>query len=256
MNRKEFVRCHKIGKKALYNCIINKKSPIIVRFQQFSDRSAVWSKQFQLKDKNYSISENFASDVGYRRRLLYLVLVAAKKSGNYDKKALLNGDVLLINNLAYTMDNINELPKDIHPCNLSYKENDQWLIFGEMRSIFNCLSNLYKQDLTFEGVIYDNFKSADQHQKADRFGDTASSSRNLCAQFPAEARIKNLNSATWNKDNESIMIELLSIKFAPGTELEDKLMPTAGKSISEAGFSEKFAIRVPLHHKDLFNTTR
>ena len=83
VNRIQFVRCHRIGKKALYNGGINKKRPIIVRFQQFSDRSDVWGKRFQLKDKNYSISENFANDVEYRRWLLYPVLVAAKKSGNY-----------------------------------------------------------------------------------------------------------------------------------------------------------------------------
>ena len=112
VNRIEFVRCHIIGKKALYNGGINKIRPIIVRFQQFSDRSELWGNRFQLKDKNCSISENFANDVKYyKRRLLYPVLVAAKKSGNYDKKAFLNGDVLLINNVAYTMYNIEELPQ-------------------------------------------------------------------------------------------------------------------------------------------------
>ena len=261
VNRIEFVRCHRIGKKALYNGGINKKRPIIVRFEQFSDKSEVWGKRFQLKDKNYSISENFANDVEYRRRLLYPVLVAAKKSGNYDKKAFLNGDVLLINNVAYTMDNIDELPKDIHPYNLSYKENDQWLIFGGMHSIFNYLSNYYKQDLTFKGVTYDNLESAYQHQKAERFGDSVSSSKILCARSPAEAKrigskIRNFNSATWNNDNEAIMLELLRIKFAPGTALAQKLMSTARKSLAEAGFSEKFAIGVPLHHKDLFDTTK
>ena len=195
------------------------------------------------------------------RRLLYPVLVAAKKSGNYDKKAFLNGDVLLINNVAYTMDNIDELPKDIHPYNLSYKENDQWLIFGGMHSIFNYLSNYYKQDLTFKGVTYDNLESAYQHQKAERFGDSVSSSKILCARSPAEAKrigskIRNFNSATWNNDNEAIMLELLRIKFAPGTALAQKLMSTARKSLAEAGFSEKFAIGVPLHHKDLFDTTK
>ena len=34
-------------------------------------------------------------------------------------------------------DNIDDLPKDIHPNNLSYKENEEWLVFGGMHSIFN-----------------------------------------------------------------------------------------------------------------------
>ena len=99
VNLIEFVRCYRIGKRTLYSGGINTKRPIIVRFQNFSDRSVVWGKRFQLKDKNYSISANFAYDIEYRRRLLYPVLVVAKKSGKYDKKAFLNGDVLLINNV-------------------------------------------------------------------------------------------------------------------------------------------------------------
>ena len=57
-------------------------------------------------------------------------------------------------------------------------------------------------------------------------------------------------------ENEAIMIELLRVKFAPGTALAEKLMSTDGKSLAEAGFSVKFAIGVPLHHKDLFDTTK
>ena len=81
VNLIEFVRCHRIAKRTLYNGGINTKRPIIVCFQNFSDRSVVWGKRFQLKDKNYSISANFVNDIEYRRRLLYPVLVAAKKSG-------------------------------------------------------------------------------------------------------------------------------------------------------------------------------
>ena len=33
-------------------------------------------------------------------------------------------------------------------------------------------------------------------------------------------------------------------------------MSTAGKSLAEDGFSEKFAIGVLLHHKNLFDTTK
>ena len=52
------------------------------------------------------------------------------------------------------------------------------------------------------------------------------------------------------------MLELLRRKFTSGTALAQKLMSTAGKSLAEAGFSEKFAIGVLLHHKDLFDTTK
>ena len=70
--------------------------PIIVRFQHFCDRQLVWGQRFKLAGKLFSINENFARAVEHRRTKLYPILSTAKKSGNYKKKAYLNGDKLRI----------------------------------------------------------------------------------------------------------------------------------------------------------------
>ena len=92
MNSINFVRCHIIGKTTLPNGTVNRKRPIIVRFQSYNDRKAVWSTRSALKNESISINENFAADVEYRRRLLYPIFKAATQSSRFEKKACINGE--------------------------------------------------------------------------------------------------------------------------------------------------------------------
>ena len=250
-----FVRCHRVGKKT-YN-----KRPIVVRFQHFADRKLIWGKRFQLKDKLLTMHENYASDVEYRRRMMYPILAAAKKSGKYVKAAYLNADVLRINGKDYTIENLHELPQDLHPCQFSCKENEQWLIFGGIHSQYNFLSNYYPSRLTHMDITFDSVEHAYQYQKAIRYNDIDSSKNILCCSTPSEAKrigyhIKNFRSKDWDSVKEDLMQDLLKIKFAQRSQLGDKLAATDGKSLAEAGQSDSFAIGMPLNHRDIFDTTK
>ena len=64
----------------------------------------VWNRRSQLKNKPFSLHENYANEVEYRRRPMYPILSAAKRSDKYDR-VYLNGDVLRINGTDYTVDN-------------------------------------------------------------------------------------------------------------------------------------------------------
>ena len=117
----KFVRCHRIGKR-----LQHRGRPIIVIFHNFTDRELVWSRK--TLPKAFSIHENFANEVEFRRIQLYPILAAAKKSGNYGR-SYLNGDVLRINGSDYSVDMLDELPNDIHPSNLDVKTNHRWIVF-------------------------------------------------------------------------------------------------------------------------------
>ena len=54
----------------------------------------------------------------------------------------INGDTIVLNNQSYSVEDLHKLPHDLHPSNLSKKENDQWLIFGGILSQYNCASEL------------------------------------------------------------------------------------------------------------------
>ena len=70
----KFVRCHRLGKR-----LQHRSRPVIVRFQNFTDRELVWSRKTLLKNKAFSIHENFANEVEFRRRLLYPILDSRTK---------------------------------------------------------------------------------------------------------------------------------------------------------------------------------
>ena len=225
----KFVRCHQIGKR-----LQHRSRPIILRFQNFTDRDLVWSRKALLKNKAFSIHENFGNEIDFRRRLLYPILAAAKKSGNY-VRSYLNGDVLRINGRDYSVDTIDELPKDIHPSNLGVKTNDRWIIFGGVHSSYHFLSNYYSTPIQYRDIEFNDLEHAYQYAKAIEFNDIDSSEDILCAKTPSSAKligskVKSFNITEWNKVKESVILDLLKIMLAPGTDMTKKLMATAGKS--------------------------
>ena len=107
IDRIQFVRCHRLGKKLQHS-----KRPIIVRFEHFSDRQLIWNRRIHLKGKAYSLHENFANDVEYRRRLMYPILAASRKSAKHGK-VYLNDDVLKINGTEYTSETLGQGGKGV-----------------------------------------------------------------------------------------------------------------------------------------------
>ena len=76
-----------------------------------------------MKDKLLTMHENYASDVEYRRKMMYPIFATAKISGKYVKVAFLIVDVLRINDRDYTIENLHEL--DHRTYQISCKENEQ-----------------------------------------------------------------------------------------------------------------------------------
>ena len=261
VNSINFVRCHRIGKTTLPNGAVNRKRPIIVRFHSYNDRRVVWSARSALTNESISINENFAAEVEYRRRLLYPILKAAKQSNRFEGKAFINGDTLVLNSQSYSVEDLHKLPHDLHPSNLSKKENDQWLIFGGILSQYNCLSNFYKSKLIHDDTEFDTIEAAYQYTKATRFHDKACANNVILAQSPSEAKslgsnVKGFKKSVWDSEKEDVMLDLLRAKFYPNSPLAAELIATSGKSLAEAGKSPIFSTGLQLHHKDIFDTKK
>ena len=183
-----FVRCHRLGKKLSNND--KRPRPLIVRFEHFADRKLVWGNRFRLAGTRISMSEHFATNVEYRRNKLYPILSMAKKSGKYNKKAYLNGDVLRINAIDYTVHDLEKLPADIHPHKLSFKSNADYIVFGGIHSEYNFLSNYANLDtnMMVKGQSYKTAEHSYHHLKAIRYKDSDSALRILGARDPGESK--------------------------------------------------------------------
>ena len=261
VNSMTIVRCHRIG--TVNNELDGNKfnRPMIVRFLNYNDRMMVWTKRFELANGNKSISENFANNIEYRRRLLYPILKKAKQSPNY-QKVYLKRDVLVIDDVEYSFDdNLHELPPDLHPKMFSYKSNEQWLIFGGQHSVFNFMSNYFPAEITYDDVVHSSSEQAYQYAKASRYKDSVAMQKILHSRNPAEAkrlgyRVKNFDLRDWKSVSENIMKDILRVKFREGSDLAGKLLNTSGKSLAEAGKSKTFAIGMSLNNKNIFDINK
>ena len=236
--------------------------PIIVRFLDYNHRKLVWGKRTALANSPISVSENFGNGIEHRRKLLYPIMKRAKHSLNY-QKTYIKGDRLVVDSKEYSLDDgtLSNLPTDLDPKQFSSKSNRQWIIFGGPHSIFNPLSNYYKEKVIHKGITHDTVEHAYQYAKASRYGDTVAEESILCASSPAEAKqtglhVQHFDSADWDTVKKGIMLDLLRIKFAKGSEMAKVLLSTSGKSIAEAGKGGSFTIGLTLNSKNLFDTSK
>ena len=92
----------------------------------------IWAKRMSLAGPTISVSENFASNVEHRRKLLYPILKKSKKSPRYTK-SYLKGDKLMVDNTEYSLSDARSpaFPADLDPKQFSTKSNESWVIMED-----------------------------------------------------------------------------------------------------------------------------
>ena len=183
------------------------------------------------------------------------------KKKQYEKQMSLKGDRLIINRKTYTVNNINTLPADIHPSKLCTTENDKVLVSGGLLSEFSYLSNYYKSDITYDSKKYASIEHAYQHVRALHFKDQAAAAKIFATKDPSEAKrlsysVRGFSDAEWSKIREDLMLKLLRIKFAAGSELARRLQATGSKLLAESGKDKFFSCGMPLIHPEILDSTK
>ena len=251
-------RCHRLGNRDLsgtYN------RPMILRFLNFNERQLVWGKRRLLANSTISLSENFATSVEHRRKLLYPIMKKAKNSAKYTK-SYLKRDKLVVDDTEYSLcDKTSpKLPDDLDPMQFGTKSNESWIIFGGPHSAYNPLSNYFPGPVEHKEIVHDTLEHAYQYAKASRYQDNVAEEQILCASSPAEAKqigyhVRNFDRADWDNVKSDVMLELLRIKFSSGSKMARFLLNTSG-SLLEAGRSKSFGIGMSLWSKNIFDTSK
>ena len=177
------------------------------------------------------------------------------------KKVYTIESVLTIHSESYTVNNINTLPADIHPSKLCTTENDKVLVSGGLLSEFSYLSNYYKSDITYDSKKYASIEHAYQHVRALHFKDQAAAAKIFATKDPSEAKwlsysVRGFSDAEWSKIREDLMLKLLRIKFAAGSELARHLQATRSKLLAESGKDKFFSCGMPLIHPEILDSTK
>ena len=249
----KFVRVHRMGGFQNRN---NNSRPIIIRFQYYSDKSIVWAARNQIRDDSLFISENFTAETEFRRKKLYIIYKYAKSLEKYKTKISLNGDVLIIDSIRYTVDNIHDLPADLTPRQFSEKSNGKYLIFGGMVSEFSPYSNWYPCSMEYGDCEFRNLEQAYQYCKAVHCNDTASALKLRYTTDPRAAkelgsRVSGLDGTDWETKKTDVMMMLAKIKFT-NPEMKSELLKTGNMELVEAGPDRYYASGLAFTSKDSY----
>ena len=85
----DIVRCHRIGglDGKRRGGRHEQKRPLIVRFNTFKDKSAVWEKRFEFAESEYSLSEKYSCATEFTRQKLYVIFKKSKISRELQERS-------------------------------------------------------------------------------------------------------------------------------------------------------------------------
>ena len=174
----EIERAHRIGHKNL------ESRPIIVKFANSKSKDRVLRAKSTFKQAGIIVVQDFPAEVQSRRKLFSPVITAAFKSQE-KYKAKLVVDKLLLNGKMYTINDLDKLPQDINPSNLTTISQDNITAFYTR---FSKLSNHYSCTFTVKGVKFSSVEQYLMHSKAVMFGDASKASDIMDTPDPSAAK--------------------------------------------------------------------
>ena len=124
----------------------NKPRPLLVTFQTFADREYTLLHKKRLAGSNVYINEDLPPEILRQRRQLIPIVKAAKKRNH---KCWLNGDKLCLD--GKIINNLNELPPELTPSQISTPTKDNITIFFSKASP---LSNHYPCKFVIDDTEY------------------------------------------------------------------------------------------------------
>lgn len=265
----KFVRVHRLGSKTPKQQIRGQQPragtafnrPIIIRFSDYSDKVMVWKARNNISDASKcSISENFSSDTDFRRKRLYPIYKYAKSQPKYQKKISLNSDILTINSIRYSVDDLQKLPDDLQIRSFCEKSSGENIIFGGILSEYCPYSNWYPSRMRYDGHVFGCLEQSYQYAKAVHCKDEHSALKLRFTTDPRSAKeigskVTGYDRANWDAIKDNKMLELVKIKFSD-PKLKAALISSGTKQLVEAGLNEHFAVGVSFNSRDISDPTK
>ena len=225
--------------------------PISVTFERFCDADYVLQNRKYLPDGVY-VSKEYNEETENNRRTLRPILRAARNNETYSGKCKLEGDTLIIKGLLYTVEDLDNLPRDLNSYNISSKTTDDKLaFFGEL----NPLSNFHKCSFVIDGLSFHSSEQYIQYIKANYFKDGTTAGEILKASTALKCKGLSRNIASydhtdWNNKAKELCYSGIKAKFEQNQKVKDYLLETGEKTLVEAGYDSVWGTGIPLHSKD------
>ena len=240
--------------------------PVLVRFAKLSDQNKVWFARMRLKasegsnQPKYWIKEDIPTEVRQLNDLLYKSCDAAKKSGKYAAVSVRNYK-LYLDGLAYTEDDLEQLPVELRPSTLAAPRSDTTLAFFSKRTP---LSNHYKCSFKVEGVQYSSVEQFMARERAVFSGAQPQVVTKIMKEHdPIQLKsiMFHLRRDRRQKDWEDVAAEKIKpgliAKFAQNDDLRRVLLETENRILGEAAQRDLFwGIGLSLRAKEVLDRSK
>ena len=225
--------------------------PIRISFASKSDADLLIEWKKKLKQGVY-MDREYNEEEETERKLLRLILRAARKHTHYRGKCKLDGTKLVIQGKSYNRTNLENLPADISTWKISAKESDETIgFFGKL----NPLSNFHPSTFIYNGVEYSSSEQLIQHQKAKLFDDTETAAKIMKAKSALECKklskeISNYSHDRWKSEAKTRCEEGTKAKFMQNSGIRSYLLNTGAKKLVECCNDKLWGTGTPLQDEN------
>ena len=224
--------------------------PVVCHFVQHGDIQFIMKNRSQLPN-NIFVHDNFPPEIDNRRRILRPIFNKAKKMDKYKGKCRLVQDKLIIEGKSFTVEpinNLNQLPKTLHPRSVAEKQTDDVIVFFSKGSPF---SNFHFSPFVKDNVKYCCNEQFIQAKKAQLFNDDLSQSKIMKSMDPYLIKklgkgVKDFIQQRWEREAKQIALDGCLAKFTQNKDLLDALLETDRKTIGEASRDSLWGIGMSL----------
>lgn len=229
--------------------------PILVKFIKESKRNLILYNRANLNRNANTlvwINDDISDFTRRQRKTVREIAAYAKSQGISELK--IHGDGLIINNNKYKHQDLDLLPAHLSIANAKQIADENDLYF---QSEHSPLSNFYACPIyDNDDICYISAEQIFQHKKAIHHNFQLTADKILLTRDPYEIkRLGNLipTSQTWLEKEESVMEEILQLKFSQNPILANTLIATGDLHLHEATADRKWSTGAELSSKAILN---
>ena len=214
---------------------INKCRPISVTFLRREDKEDLMSAKSTLSHGIY-INNEYPLHIKQNQDRLRPIFKMVKSHQDYHEKCKMDNDILVINGICYSINDVGQLPKELTAYKAAKKTNNDVIAFhGE----FSPFSNFHRSPFTVNDQSFHSSQQFIQYQKALLSGDSYTANKVLQCDTPLAAKklgckINGFDNQHWKSDGYSICLEGIRAKFIQNHNLLQMLKATSPKLLVEA----------------------
>lgn len=227
--------CYRIGAPLTGNQFNKKPRPILVKLLREEHQRYIYRNRNVLRQtESYAsvfINEDLPQIIMKRRADVRSVYLNAKEKG-HDVKMI--GTKVIVDNVPYTHKHLEILPLGLKLSDSKIVKVKGGLAFATANAY---LSNFFKCNLRYNGMVFDSSERAYQYERCNRLGAPEIAQQVLDARGASECKhasgyIK--SNDKWDAQKRDIMREIVLEKFSQNEDLLDSLLSTGTKTLIEA----------------------